>query len=119
MKLSVYHNPRCRKSREAIKFLKENNIQHTQILYLKHGISKKEIECIIKKLKIKPKSLLRSQEKIWKELYKNKDIGKEKLIDILCEHPKLIERPIIVNHESGVIGRQIESIKSFIKNSKL
>jgi len=116
--MKIYHNPRCRKSREAINFLKENNIQHTQVLYMKNGISKKEIESIIKKLKIKPKSLLRTQEKIWKELYKNKDIGKKELIDILCEYPHLIERPIIVDQDSGVIGRQIETLKSFIENSK-
>ena len=113
--LSVFHNPRCRKSREAVKFLKENNIRHTEVLYLKDGISKKDLGSIIKKLKIEPKSLLRTQEKIWKEFYKNKDLDKNKIIDILFEHPNLIERPIITSHDSGVIGRPIENLKIFLK----
>ena len=71
--LYIFHNPRCKKSREAILFLKENNLKFTEILYIKNGLSKDIIQSILEKLKIEPKDLLRTQEKIWKELYKNKN----------------------------------------------
>lgn len=116
--LSVFHNPRCRKSREAVSFLKENNLEFTEILYIENGLSKNNIQSILEKLKIEPKDLLRTQEKIWKESYKNKNLNKKKLIDIILEHPNLMERPIIISHDSGIIGRPIERLKSFIKSSK-
>ena len=116
--LHVFHNPRCKKSREAILFLKENNLKFTEILYIKNGLSKDIIQSILEKLRIEPKDLLRKQEKIWKESYKNKNLNKKKLIDIILEHPNLMERPIIISHDSGIIGRPIERLKSFIKSSK-
>ena len=117
--LSVFHNPRCRKSREAIILLKENNLKFIEILYIKNGLSKKIIQSILEKLRLEPKDLLRTQEKIWIESYKDKNLDKDKLIDIIIEHPKLMERPIIISHDSGIIGRPIEGLKNFIKNLKL
>lgn len=116
--LSVFHNPRCRKSREAVSFLKENNLEFTEILYIENGLSKNNIQSILEKLKIESKDLLRTQEKIWKESYKNKKLDKNRLIDVMIEHPKLMKRPIIISHKSGIIVRSIESLKSFIKNLK-
>lgn len=113
--LSIYHNPRCRKSREALNYLINNKIKHIQVHYLKNGISKKEIESILKKIKIKPEKLIRIQEKVWKESYKNKNLNRDELISAISDNPILMERPIITNDNSGVIGRPIDNLKYYLE----
>ena len=113
----IYHNPRCRKSREALDLLKDQNIKFEIVYYLKNKLVKNDIIEILSQLKTSPDKLIRRQEKIWKELFKNEDLTNDQLIEILVKHPKLIERPIITNNQKGVIGRPIENLKKFIIDS--
>ncbi|MBN09003.1 MAG: arsenate reductase [Flavobacteriaceae bacterium] len=114
--LKVYHNPRCRKSREAINFLKKSNVEFQIVLYLEKPLSPEQLKEIIKKLKILPEKLIRRQEKIWKENFKNKNLSNKKVIEILSSNPKLIERPIITSNNKGIIGRPIENLAKFLNN---
>jgi arsenate reductase len=112
--IKIYHNNRCRKSREALNFLIDNNIKHTVIEYLKNPISKQTLINLLDKLNYKPENILRKNEKIWKENFKDKnDLSKENLIDILIEYPKLIERPIVEDDKYAVIARPIDNLKEF------
>ena len=113
----IYHNPRCRKSREALDLLKDQNIKFEIVYYLKNKLVKNDIIEILSQLKTSPDKLIRIQEKIWKELFQNEDLTHDQLIEILVKHPKLIERPIITKNQKGVIGRQIENLKKFIIDS--
>ena len=113
----IYHNPRCRKSREALDLIKDQNIKFEIVYYLKNKLVKNDIIEILSQLKTSPDKLIRRQEKIWKELFKNEDLTNDQLIEILVKHPKLIERPIITKNQKGVIGRQIENLKKFIIDS--
>jgi len=103
--MKIYHNPRCRKSRESLSILYEHNIKVNVIEYLKTPLTRTEIEGLIKMLSISPLELVRKNEKLFKEVYKNKQLTHDEWIDVLCAHPILIERPIIVKDNFAVLGR--------------
>ena len=112
--MKIYHNPRCRKSREGIKYLESKKINFEVIDYIKNNLSSEQIRNILKKLQLKPIELVRKNEAIWKEKYKGKDFTDDQLIRILSNEPKLIERPIIVSEKLGVIGRPAENIDKLL-----
>ena len=112
--MKIYHNPRCRKSREGIKYLESKKINFEVIDYIKNNLSSEEIRNILKKLQLKPIELVRKNEAIWKEKYKGKDFTDEQLIKIMSNEPKLIERPIIVSEKLAVIGRPAENIDKLL-----
>ena len=108
--ITIYHNPRCSKSREGLEKVKNSGKEYKIREYLKEELSKEELTRLIKKLDINPEALIRKNESIWKENYKGKDLNKDQLIKALLENPKLIERPIIENEEKAVIGRPASNI---------
>ena len=112
--MKIYHNPRCRKSREGIKYLESKKINFEVIDYIKNNLSFEQIRNILKKLQLKPIELVRKNEAIWKEKYKRKDFTDDQLIEILSNEPKLIERPIIVSEKLAVIGRPAENIDKLL-----
>ena len=112
--MKIYHNPRCRKSREGISYLESKKINFEVIDYIKNNLSSGQIRNILKKLKLKPIELVRKNEAIWKEKYKARDFTDDQLIKILSNEPKLIERPIIVSEKLAVIGRPAENIDKLL-----
>ena len=112
--IKIYHNPRCRKSREGMEILENSGKEFQIIKYLEEVPSKEELTQLIKVLGISPESLVRKNEAIWKEKYKGKDLSDAEIIEALATHPKLIERPIVVNGNKAVIGRPPEQIKSVL-----
>ena len=112
--MKIYHNPRCRKSREGINYLESKKINFEVIDYIKNNLSSEQIRNILKKLQLKPIELVRKNEAIWKEKYKGKDFTDDQLIKILSNEPKLIERPIIVSEKLAVIGRPAENIDKLL-----
>lgn len=115
MNLKIYHNPRCRKSREALQYLEETKQSFDIINYIDKRLSKVEIEQLLKELGYQPEELIRKNEAIWKEQYKGKDFSVDELVSALSENPKLIERPIISNGKSAVIARPLEKLIDFLK----
>ena len=115
MNLKIYHNPRCRKSREALQHLEETKQSFDIINYIDKRLSKAEIEQLLKELCYQPEELIRKNEAIWKEQYKGKDLSVDELVSALSENPKLIERPIISNGKSAVIARPLEKLINFLK----
>ncbi|MDG1681823.1 MAG: ArsC/Spx/MgsR family protein [Flavobacteriaceae bacterium] len=115
--IKIYHNNRCKKSREAIEYLKEKKIKFTIIEYLKVNLSIDEMTILISKLNIDPITLVRKNEIIWKDKFKKQDHSKLDIIKILVSNPKLIERPIIENSDKAVIGRPIENLIEFLKSN--
>jgi len=105
----IYHNPRCRKSREALQLLQEKNIDPEIILYLKEPPSKSELKSLLKKLNLKPIEIIRKKEKAFAP-FKGKSFTDNEWIDILVENPTLIERPIVVQGDKAAIGRPKENI---------
>jgi arsenate reductase len=112
--IKIYHNPRCSKSRQGLQLLEDANQEFEIIKYLDTPLSKTQLLEIIKLLDIKPEELVRKNEAIWKENYKTKTLTDNQIIDALVAHPKLIERPIVVNNNKAVIGRPTELIKTIL-----
>ena len=112
--IKIYHNPRCSKSRQGLQLLEDANQEFEIIKYLDTPLSKTQLLEIIKLLDIKPVELVRKNEAIWKENYKTKTLTDNQIIDALVAHPKLIERPIVVNNNKAVIGRPTELIKTIL-----
>lgn len=108
--MKIYHNPRCRKSREALNLLQEQGVEPTIVEYLNTPLSKSELSDVISKLGIRPEELLRKGEAIFKSDFKGKDLSDEEWIDAMIEHPKLMERPIVVSGSKAVVGRPPEKV---------
>lgn len=108
--ITIYHNPRCRKSREGLLILENSGKNFKIIKYLENLLSKEELEEILIKLEIEPIDLVRKSEKIWKEQFKGKELSKDDIVDAMVNHPKLIERPVVINNEKAVIGRPSSKI---------
>lgn len=112
--ITIYHNPRCKKSREGLTILEDSGKDFEVIKYLDDTPSREEIESMIAKLKISPIDLVRTQEKIWKDNFKGENLTDSEIIDALHTYPKLIERPVVVNDQNAVIGRPPENIKGIL-----
>ncbi|KLU07453.1 Arsenate reductase [Rhodopirellula islandica] len=108
---TIYHNPRCTKSRQALQLLEEHGIEPEVIQYLDTPPSKKKLIEIVKLLGIPAEALVRKKEPLFKEL----NLGEQTLTDqqwiaTMVEHPKLIERPIVIHNGQAAIGRPTENI---------
>ena len=114
--MKIYHNPRCRKSREGVQYLTDKGVKFEIIEYLKDNLSKETIQILLNKLNITALELIRKNEKIWKENYKDKSLSEKELVEVLHKEPKLIERPIIESKNLAVIGRPIENIDLLFNN---
>ena len=114
--MKIYNNTRCRKSREGVQYLTDKGVKFEIIEYLKDNLSKETIQILLNKLNITALELIRKNEKIWKENYKDKSLSEKELVEVLHKEPKLIERPIIESENLAVIGRPKENIDSLFNN---
>lgn len=113
--VTIYHNPKCKKSRESLEILKEAGEKVKIIEYLKNTPSSKEIKKLLKLLGNKPaETIVRKNEQIFKEQFQGKTYSNEEWINILAENPKLMERPIVVKGEKAVIGRPPENVSTLL-----
>lgn len=112
--ITIYHNARCRKSREGLQVLEESGKDFEVREYLKETLSEKEILDLLEKLNMAPIELVRTEEKIWKEHYKDRDLSDKELVKVMAENPKLIQRPIVVSGNKAVVGRPASNIVSLI-----
>ncbi|RUO77749.1 arsenate reductase (glutaredoxin) [Idiomarina seosinensis] len=108
--LSIFHNPRCSKSRQTLALLEEKGYQPEVVEYLKTPPNASEIERILAMLDKQPKDLMRKKETIYKDLGLADEHDPEKLVTAMVNNPKLIERPIVINGNKAAIGRPPESV---------
>lgn len=110
----IYHNPRCSKSRQTLEILKEEGEDLEIIEYLKTPITSNTLKHILSLLGMEPMDLVRTNETIWKELFKGKKFTSDELVTIMVENPKLIERPIVIKNGKARIGRPPISVKKIL-----
>ncbi|WP_236201513.1 arsenate reductase (glutaredoxin) [Pseudomonas pseudonitroreducens] len=109
--ISLFHNPRCSKSRGALELLEERGIQPDIVRYLETPPSAAELKALLGKLGIGARQLLRTGEDEYKELeLANPALSDEQLIQAMASHPRLIERPILIVGDKAVIGRPPEKV---------
>lgn len=109
-KITVYHNTRCTKSREACSILQEENIPFETIEYLKTPPTQSEIKALLKMLGMKAEDIVRKGEPLYKEKFKDKKLSETEWIKVLSENPILIERPIVVKGNKAIIARPPEKV---------
>ena len=108
---TIYHNPRCSKSRQTLQLLQEKGIEPDIVLYLDTPPDSATLKQLLKKLGIRPRELLRRGEADYKENnLKNAELSDAELIDYMVRFPKLIERPIVVNGTKAALGRPPEAV---------
>ena len=112
--MKIYHNPRCSKSRQGLTILQDAQVEIEIINYIKNPISYDELSDILVKLDIPAIDLVRKNEVIWKENFKHKTLSEKEVIEAMVAFPKLIERPIVIDQKSAVIGRPPEKIKEIL-----
>lgn len=109
--LTLYHNPRCSKSRGALELLEARGLAPTVVRYLETPLNAAQLADLLAKLNITPRQLLRTGEEAYKTLnLADTQLSDAQLIDAMAAHPKLIERPILVVGDNAAIGRPPEKI---------
>ena len=107
----VYHNPRCRKSRAGLEFVKSKTSDYEVVEYLKNPLSEDELTKLFAKLNKKPVEMIRTQEAIFKSDFKGKEFTDAEWVKIIIENPKLLKRPIVVKGPKAVWGDPAEEIE--------
>lgn len=109
--VTIYHNPRCSKSRATLALLEERGIQPRIVKYLETPPTAEELRDILQKLGIGPRDLIRKKEAEYKEQgLDNPNLSDEELVAAMVSHPRLIERPIVVVGDKAAIGRPPENV---------
>ena len=108
---TIYHNPRCSKSRQTLALLEENGVQPQVVQYLETPPDAKTLKQLLKKLGLNARDLIRKGEDEYKaNRLDNPKLSEAELIAAMVKHPKLIERPIVVKGEQAVLGRPPENV---------
>ncbi|MDX1824729.1 MAG: arsenate reductase (glutaredoxin) [Thiohalomonadales bacterium] len=111
MHVKIYHNPRCSKSRQTLQILKEHDVEPEVIEYLKTPPDKSTLKQILQKLGLSPRELMRQKEAEYKEnQLDDPNLTNDQLIEAMLEHPKLIERPIVITDKGVALGRPPEKV---------
>jgi arsenate reductase len=111
---TIYHNPRCTKSRATLELLRQRGIEPAIVLYLETPPIAEELRAIVAKLGIEPEQLVRKVEDVYKSKYAGKALSDAQWIKAMVDDPVLIERPIVVHGDRAVIGRPPENVESLL-----
>ncbi|MEA3373939.1 MAG: arsenate reductase (glutaredoxin) [Campylobacterota bacterium] len=112
--ITIWHNPRCSKSRQGLALLEDNGIAPDVLKYLDTPPTAEEIKAVLKKLGITARELIRTKEAEYKELGLKDIDDEERLIEAMAVHPKLIERPVVIVGDKAVIGRPPEKVLELV-----
>ncbi len=111
MTVTIYHNPRCSKSRQALQLLRDKGIEPDIVEYLKTPPDKKTLKKLLSMLGMAPRELMRRKEKEYEELgLAGPDVGDDRLLEAMVEHPRLMERPVVVSGDKAALGRPPEKV---------
>ena len=111
---TIYHNPRCSKSRETLTLLEQAGATLRIVEYLETPPTAAELKAIVAKLGIEPEQLVRKGEDVYKSNYAGKSLTAAQWIDAMVKHPVLIERPIVIKGKRAVLGRPPENVKKLL-----
>ena len=115
MSVTIYHNPKCSKSRQTLELLKQNGITPVIIEYLKTPPTAETLKAILGQLGIAPRDLMRKKEAIYAELkLDDPSLSDDELIDFMVRHPILIERPIVLSNGKAALGRPPEQVLNIL-----
>ncbi|MGX5201644.1 arsenate reductase (glutaredoxin) [Aliikangiella sp. IMCC44632] len=114
-KLTIYHNPRCSKSRQTLELMVNNNAEVEVIEYLKNPPSEQQLGQILAALKLTPQEIMRKKEAEYKAAgLDNLELSEAQQIKLMVANPKVIERPIVVKGKKAIIGRPPENVLALL-----
>ena len=108
--VKIYHNPRCSKSRSAVQILEERGVPYEVVRYMDEPMTEEEFLELLDLLDLEAPELLRTDEKIWRENYRELELNEDELVMLMLEHPQLMQRPIVVNGSKAVVARPPERV---------
>lgn len=115
MHATLYHNPKCSKSRQTLQRLRDRGIEPEIVEYLKTPPSREQLEQLLRMLGMEPRDLMRRKEKEYRENgLDDPNLSRDQLIQALIDHPRLIERPIVIKDGKAVLGRPPENVEALI-----
>ncbi len=115
MSITIYHNPRCSKSRQTLALLEEKNLDINVIEYLNVPPDAQTLKKVLGYLGLSPRELLRTHEAEYKQAGLDKDgVSDDQIIEAMIQYPKLIERPIVINGDKAAIGRPPETVLNIL-----
>jgi len=114
MSIVIWHNPRCSKSRAGVKYLEEKGVDFEIVKYLDNPPGTEEIREVLNKMGLSARELMRTKEATYRELKLKEVEDEDALIAAMAEHPKLIERPVVIHGDKAVIGRPAEAIGAIL-----
>jgi len=107
---TIYHNPRCKKSRAGLQYVTEKKMEFQVREYLKEPLTEEELTALVMKLHVKPFQLIRTQEEAYRKELKGLNLTDEEWIKVMVENPRLIHRPIVEGKYKAVVGDPPENI---------
>jgi len=109
--VTIYHNPRCSKSRQTLALLEEHGVEPRVIAYLEQPPDAQTIRGLLTALQLDPRGLMRRKEAVYKELgLDGAELSEDALIDAIARNPILMERPVVVTPKGAAIGRPPENV---------
>ena len=112
--ITIYHNTRCRKSREGFGLLEAKGVEFQVREYLKDPLTFDELKALITKTGLKPIDIIRKEEAFFKQNLKGKELSDAQWIEEMVKEPKLIQRPIVENNDKAVLARPAEEIEKIL-----
>ncbi|MGG5507248.1 MULTISPECIES: arsenate reductase (glutaredoxin) [unclassified Myroides] len=112
--ITIYHNPRCSKSRESIAFMEQQGVAYKIIKYLDANLGYDDIKALLQKLNFTPIELVRTKDAFWQENFANKTLSDEDIIQAMVAYPQIIERPVVVNGSKAIVARPTEKIHQIL-----
>lgn len=112
--MKIYHNPRCRKSRETLQLIRDAGVEPEIVEYLKTPLDAAALKGLLQKLGMEPEALIRKGEKVFKEQYKGKNLSAAEWIKAMAENPVLMERPVVEKGAKAIVGRPPENVQALL-----
>jgi arsenate reductase len=112
--MKIYHNPRCSKSRQTLKIIKDSGQEFEIVEYLKTPPTEEELQEILQDLNLPIEYLIRKSEEVYKTEFKGKELSDDEWIKALVENPKMLERPIVVKDGQAILGRPPENVQKLL-----
>ena len=113
--IRIYHNPRCRKSRETLEIIRNQGYEPEIIEYLKDPPTVSELKNLLDKMNMKPAEIIRKGEDLFRSNFKGKKMSDEEWLNVLVKNPKLIERPIVVSGDRVILGRPPDKVREILR----
>jgi arsenate reductase len=113
--ITVYEKPTCTKCREMDKFLRERGVDFSKVNYYIEPLTKKKLTELLRKMNLSPRDILRKSEPVYRELgIASGEFSDAQLIDLMVEHPDLMQRPIVERGDRAVLGRPTENVEELL-----